>query len=112
MVIRAPDVDHAIKASLIFADVICNIGSEIGVLTVFSPDNTVFLIAKLCRSEPRCPVLNIEMSTLIQSLDCTLDQSRIEQRLFRKPGIEGHSKFKQVTSAVRKLLCQHEFMQA
>ena len=104
--IRAPDVNDAIKTAFELFEMIGDIAGEIGVLTVLTLYDTVFFVAKGAGAKPLGAVLHIDVAALLHLLHGAVHLTGREQRTFRKPAIKSHTKFSQIVAAIVELSVQ------
>ncbi|MNI83852.1 hypothetical protein D3C73_1407000 [compost metagenome] len=57
MVIRSPNIDHLVIATLVFIAVISNVRGQISVSTVIFDENTVLVIPKIGSAQPSRAIL-------------------------------------------------------
>src|SRR6185503_20909756 len=78
VVVGAPDVYYPVEAAFKLVEMICNIGSEIGVLAIVTLDHTVLFISELGRAKPLCAFLDKQVPFFFQPFDRSRDQTGIE----------------------------------
>ena len=91
MVVSAPQVDDAVKATLEFVAVICNIGSKVGGYAVVTDNNAVLIIAVSSGIKPFCAVLFINAAFFLKEFAGLADFVGIMQGLLAEPYIEGYA---------------------
>ena len=96
MVVSAPQVDDAVKATLEFVAVICNIGSKVGGNAVVTDNNAVLVITVSGGIKPFCAILFINAAFFLKEFAGLADFVGIMQRLLAEPYIEGYAKSFQI----------------
>ena len=79
---------------------ICNIGSEISKLSIFTLYHPILFVAKIGGTKPLRAVLLVQVTSLFEQLDSGSDRAAIEQGLLRKPCVENYTEFHQVIPAI------------
>ena len=96
VVVSAPQVDDAVKATLEFVAVICNIGSKVGGNAVVTDNNAVLVITVSGGIKPFCAILFINAAFFLKEFAGLADFVGIMQGLLAEPYIEGYAKSFQI----------------
>jgi hypothetical protein len=88
MVIRAPDVDEEIISAPQLILVVGDIGSQIGVLAVLFPHDTILLVTECRGSEPPGTFLLKQEMLRFQFIQNPLDGPRVHERGLAEPRLE------------------------
>ena len=110
MVVRTPQIDDALEATLELLHVVGNVRSEVGGLTILANDNAVFFVAELRCAKPDRAVLVVGMPGGAQTRDGAVDGAAGDQRSLRVPAVEGHAELFQVLANLGQLAVQGESM--
>ena len=97
MVICTQQVDGSIGTAATLIKVVGDVTSEVRCLTVGLNQNTVLVIAVRGRPQPNGSILVKDLAALTQSLNCSVNSSRIMERIF----VEENVKFRaEITQAL------------
>ena len=88
VMIGAPKVDDAVKATLEFILMIGNIGGKIGRYPVVTNDYTVLIISEISGTEPEGTALFVDIALLLEGVHSFLDLIRIVEALLAEPHIK------------------------
>ena len=97
MVICTQQVDGSIGTAATLIKVVGDVTGEVRCLTVGLNQNTILVIAVRGRPQPNGSILVKDFAALTQSLNCSVNSSRIMERIF----VEENVKFRaEITQAL------------
>ena len=92
VMVRAPDVDQMVEAAAELLGNVADVGGEVGRLPIRSVDDAILVVTKVRRSEPDRAVLFVDVATLPQTIDGSLDPALLVQGGLCCPDVEMDAK--------------------
>src|SRR5258708_21615959 len=108
VMVRPQHVDEAREAALGLAQVIGDIGREVGLLAVLAPHHAILLVPELARPEPGRTVALLETPLGCEHLERMIDGAALGEGALGTPVIEEDAELPEVVADVREHLRERE----
>ena len=96
MMVRSPDIDHAIKPTAILIVMIGDVRSEVGQRAIGLAQDAILVVTKIRRTEPQGSVLFKGKASLLQALKGFFNSSALHKRTLGEPHLMLNPEFPQV----------------